>query len=90
MNYFYIFGSGFIVSLGTLLVLGVKGNRYLGGSLICGALFAKQLGENVFLGAVLGVLGWLAFLSVTRLTLRAVDVWRAAIREGGDNTATRN
>ena len=77
MNYLYIFGSGFLVSLGTMLVLGVKGNRYLGGSLFCGALLAKQLGENVFLGALLGVLGWLAFIAVTRLTKRAPDKWRA-------------
>jgi hypothetical protein len=73
MNYLYIFGSGFLVSLGTMFVLGIRGNRYAGGSFMVGILLSNQLGVNVFLGATLGVLGWLAFVAVTRLTKRAAD-----------------
>lgn len=66
MSYLYIFGSGFLVSLGTMLVLGVRGNRYAGASLMVGILLSSQLGVNVFIGAMLGVLGFLAFVAVTR------------------------
>jgi hypothetical protein len=87
MNYLYIFGSGFLVSLGTMLVLGVRGNRYVGGSFMVGILLSNQLGVNVFIGAILGVLGWLAFVAVTRLTKRAADAASLSLAaKRGDNS----
>lgn len=80
MDYLYVFGSGFLVSLGTMLVLGIRGNRYPGGSFMAGILLSNQLGVNVFIGAILGVLGWLAFVAVTRLTPRAADAAIALVR----------
>ena len=59
MDYFYLIFLGAVISLITVLLLGKKGARYPGGSVVSGMFISHFLEINIFIGAICGFAGWL-------------------------------